>query len=92
MSKRFGGEENRWDGFNAGLALHIKDTKALQAIKPAFRKVATLMLADPLRTMNELKIWMDLVVQNRFEQEELPIREAMATGRLDRTVVHPDGR
>ncbi len=78
-----------WERKRAARVLGVQTSKCSQAMLPALEKVARLMLADPNATLVELAIHMERISQEQFEQHELPRREAMATGRLDRTVVQP---
>lgn len=50
-----------WPLKSAGLVLGVHPKKTGQAIDPAFRKVATLMLADPALTLAELHRWTVIV-------------------------------
>lgn len=50
-----------WSTKSAAAVLGMAPTKITQAIDPAFRKIATLMLADPIATHRELLAWMERV-------------------------------
>jgi hypothetical protein len=47
-------EPQGWSGKQAAFILGVSPTKATQALEPAFRKVALLMLASPEKTMADL--------------------------------------
>lgn len=72
--------------------LGVRATKFPAAVDPAFRKVALLMLADPLLTWRDIMAAMNQVQRERDEQaDELEIsrRERMAVNRLPRRVIFP---
>ena len=67
--------------------LGVHERRVTQALDPAMVKVAKLWRVDPTRTMKALiEATEDL---EPMTDDELAIREAMLTGRLDRDVVHP---
>ena len=73
----------------AARAWEIAPTKATQAGDPAFLKVAQAMLHFPVEATAELAFWLGEADRREFERRELPIREAMESGRVYRGVVHP---
>lgn len=77
-----------WSIKDAGAVLGIAPTKVPQAITPAFRKVARLMLADPYATQIELLSAM-IAVRAELDEREIDKLVAMHGGRIERSEVHP---
>lgn len=64
--------------------LGVHEHSATEAINPALRKVAKLWIANPVRFIETLLPFLAEADQAAFEQHELPVREAMAEGRINR--------
>lgn len=77
-----------WSIKEAGAVLGIHPKKIPQAIGPAKRKIAKLMLADPLRTFAMLYEEMELI-DLEHAKEETETLEAMGELRIDRKRIFP---
>lgn len=74
----------RWTCKQGARVLGIAESKWTQAAEPAIRKVAALLLADPLKTNLALVEAMDEIRQEQFTQMELPGMIEERTGRANR--------
>lgn len=72
--------------------LGVHERSATDAVNPALRKVAVLLLADPVKFIETLLPFLRDAEQAAFERTELPRREQIATGRCDTSVIRAGRR
>ena len=79
-------------------ALNVGVGRTSDAIRPAMLKMAKLFFYDPEKAMKGIVQAMGEVraeaerSQRETDEHEIEIRTRMNEGRLDRRVLHPDGR